>query len=203
MFGGRMARHWARGFRKRRGVPKRQRALIERLEAEGIAGASVLDIGFGVGDLHLELLRRGAGSVTGVEVSAAMAEQAGTLAAELGFAEQVTYLLGDYVQLQEEIGDADIVVLDRSLCCHPDWRALVEPSARHAQRYYGLILPRDNWYMRAAARALNAALFAIRHEFRLYAHPRPEIEAALARAGLRRVLHAQTLQDDTDLYARV
>ena len=111
MFDGRMARHWARGFHKRRALPRRQRALIERLAAEGIAGATVLDIGFGVGDLHFELLRRGAGSVTGVEVSAAMAEQAGALAAKLGFAEQVTYRLGDYVQLHEAIGDVDIVVL--------------------------------------------------------------------------------------------
>ena len=202
MFGGRMARRWASGFRKRGSLPRRQRAIVERLEAEGIAGASVLDIGFGVGDLHFELLRRGAGSVTGVEVSQAMAEQAEALAAELGFAERVTYRVGDYTELHEAIGDADVVVLDRSVCCYPDWRALVEPSARHARRCYGLILPRDTWYIRAAARAMNAALFVIRHDFRLYMHPRAEIRAALAEAGLTRVLHAQTLQDDAELYAR-
>ena len=155
-----------------------------------------------MGDLHLELLRRGAGGVTGVEVSAAMAEQAEVLATELGFAEQVTHRLGDYVELHEAIGDADVVVLDRSLCCYSDWRALVEPSARHARRFYGLIVPRDTWYMRAAARAMNAALFVIRHDFRLYMHPRAEIEAALAEAGLTRVLQARTLQDDAELYAR-
>ena len=151
-----MARRWARGFRKRRAVTGRQRAIVEPLEAEGIEGASVLDIGFGVGDLHFELLRRGAGSVTGVEVSAAMAEQARALAAELGFGERVAYQLGDYAELHEAIGDADVVVLDRSVCCYPDWRALVEPSARRARRYYGLILPRDTWYMGGAARAMNA-----------------------------------------------
>ena len=196
-----MARRWARGFRKRRAVTRRQRAIVEPLEAEGIEGASVLDIGFGVGDLHFELLRRGAGSVTGVEVSAAMAEQARALAAELGFGERVAYQLGDYAELHEAIGDADVVVLDRSVCCYPDWRALVEPSARHARRYYGLILPRDTWYMGGAARAMNAALFVIRHDFRLYMHPRAEIDAALAEAGLIRVLHAQTLQDEAELYA--
>ena len=202
MFGGRMARRWASGFRKRHAVAGRQRAIVERLEAEGIEGASVLDIGFGVGDLHFELLRRGAGNVTGVEVSAAMAEQAEVLAAELGFAERVTYRVGDYTELHEAIGDADVVVLDRSVCCYPDWRALVEPSARHARGCYGLILPRDTWYMRAAAREMNAALFVIRHDFRVYMHPRAEIRAALAEAGLTRVLNAQTLQEDAELYVR-
>lgn len=92
-----------------------------------------------------------------------MAEQAGELAGGLGFEEQVDYRIGDYTQIAEELGDADIVVLDRSVCCYPDWHALVEPSARHARRFYVLTLPRYSWYMHAMMRGLNLGLRAIRH----------------------------------------
>jgi magnesium-protoporphyrin O-methyltransferase len=200
-FGRRLASRWASGFRKRDAPDRRHRAILDRLAAEGIEGASVLDVGFGVGDLHFELLRRGAATVVGVEVSSAMSEQARTLAGELGFAERVDHRLGDYAQLAAELGDADVVVLDRSVCCYPDWRALVEPSARHARRFYALMLPRDTWYMRAGVRAINLGLAAIRHEFRTYMHPRDQIDAVLAEAGLTLVLSSTTWRDDAALYA--
>lgn len=59
LFGGRLARRWASGFRKRAEPDKRYRALLERLEGEGIDGASVLDIGFGIGELRAAAARRG------------------------------------------------------------------------------------------------------------------------------------------------
>src|SRR5213078_416639 len=57
-----------RRFRKRGLDPARLR-LVDFLTDRGIQGASVLEIGGGVGELHVELLRRGAARATNLEIS--------------------------------------------------------------------------------------------------------------------------------------
>jgi magnesium-protoporphyrin O-methyltransferase len=73
-----------------------------------------------------------------------------------GDLDRVEYRHGDFVQLADEIGPADIVTLVRVLCCYRDMPALVRASARRARRSYGVIYPRSTWWMRAAARAYGA-----------------------------------------------
>lgn len=201
LFGPGLARKEARQYRQK-GLPKRLRPVVAFLERQGIEGASILDIGFGVGALHLELLRRRAAHVTGVEVSEAYLAAAQDLADELGFAGAVDYRQGDYVQLQGELAGADVVVLDRTVCCYPDWRALVEPSARQARRLYVLVLPADRWYTRAFTRALNVGCALIRHPYRTYAHPRAEIEATITNTGLVRAASERFRWWEAVIYAR-
>jgi hypothetical protein len=45
--------------------------MVDFLEQRGIAGASVLEVGGGVGEIHLELLRRGATRAVNLELSPA------------------------------------------------------------------------------------------------------------------------------------
>ena len=140
VFGGSTPRKEAEAFRKK-GLPKRTRPIVDFLQSAEIEGASVLDIGFGVGSLHLELLRSGAGAVVGVEVVDTYVGEAERLASELGFADAVDYQLADFTRIQSDIEAADIVVLDRSICCYPDMPGLVKPSAEHARRFYAIVLP--------------------------------------------------------------
>lgn len=49
------------------------KALVSALVADGVTGATVLDIGGGVGVIGYELLDAGAASVTNVEASAGLA----------------------------------------------------------------------------------------------------------------------------------
>ena len=45
--------------------------------------------------------------------------------------------------MSDEIEAADVVTLDRVICCYPDMEALVGRSAERALRLYGLVHPRD------------------------------------------------------------
>ena len=55
---------------RRRGPNRTTAQLVDELAAGGIEGLTVLDIGAGVGAVHLGLLERGAASATDVDASA-------------------------------------------------------------------------------------------------------------------------------------
>jgi SAM-dependent methyltransferase len=205
MFGSRWgawtARREANDYRKN-GVTERLVPMLNFMQERGVEGASVLDIGFGIGALHLELLKRKAASVIGIEVVDGYKNLASQLAGELGFSAMIDYRLGDFALLGGEIPQADIVVLDRSICCYPDWEGLVRPSARRARRLYGIVLPADRWYVRAVLRAANGIFGVLRIRYRAYMHPRDRIEAAINAAGLTRVFTRRMGIWDTIVYAR-
>ena len=191
MFGGSAPRKEAESFRKK-GLPKRTRPIVDYLQSAGIEGATVLDIGFGVGSLHLELLRRGAGAVMGVEVVDTYIGEAERLASELGLADAVDYQQADFTRIQSDIEPADVVVLDRSICCYPDMPGLVKPSAEHARRFYAIVLPVENIASRLFTGLANVVLRLLRRDFRAYIHPQVAIDEIVERAGLRRVLHKRS-----------
>ena len=58
-FGPRFARRMANRYRKR-GLDKAARQMVEFLEERGIEGSTVLEIGGGIGEIQIELLKRGA-----------------------------------------------------------------------------------------------------------------------------------------------
>ena len=174
----------------RKGLGKRARKLTDLVESQDISAATVLDIGCGVGALHMELLKQGARRAIGVEVSSAYVEAANSLAQSLGFQDAVEYHEGDFVELEEGIPPADIVLLDRVVCCYPDMEALVTASARHAQRLYALTYPRRTWWMRIAVFMMNLGLTVVRRQFRFFLHHPRQIGATLASAGFTLVHRA-------------
>ena len=187
---------------RRKGLGKRARKLTDLVETQDISEATVLDIGCGVGALHLELLKQGAGRAIGVEVSSAYVEAATSLAQSLGFQDAVEYHDGDFVQLEEGIPQADIVLLDRVVCCYPDMEALVTASARHAQRLYALTYPRRTWWMRVAAFMMNLGLTVVRRQFRFFLHHPRQIGATLASAGFSPVHWATSGPWELAVYQR-
>ena len=98
---------------RRRGPTRSTRLLIEALEAQGVEGSTLLDIGGGVGALQHELLKAGAARAVSVDASAAYLDAAKQEAERLGLAPQVTYHHGDFVALAESQEPADVVTLDR------------------------------------------------------------------------------------------
>ena len=56
---------------RKRGLDKTARRMVDLLAERGVQGSTVLEIGGGVGEIQLELLRRGAASATNLELSPA------------------------------------------------------------------------------------------------------------------------------------
>ena len=139
-----------------KGPDRSTRVLLDLVRAAtDVQGASVLDIGGGVGPVHHELLKSGAASVTDVDGSSAYIAASKSEADRQGHAGRMTYRLGNFVDLAGEIESADIVTLDRVICCYPDMPTLASKAAAHAKHVIGLVWPRDAWWMQIGLWGFN------------------------------------------------
>jgi magnesium-protoporphyrin O-methyltransferase len=167
---------------RQKGARPTTRLMVEKIVAEGVEGLTLLDIGGGVGALQAELLSAGARSAVDIDASSAYLSAAREEAARRGYDGRITYRHGNFVDLADSIEDADIVTLDRVVCCYTDARALMELAVRRTRKVLALVYPRDSWLTRFLNRCLNLLRKAQRTEFRTFVHPRPLLEAS-ARAG--------------------
>jgi predicted RNA methylase len=183
-FGPRFARRAAKRYRKR-GVDKTARQMIAFLEQRGIDGATVLEVGGGVGEIHLELLKRGARHAVNLELSPAYDQEAHKLLREAGLEDRADRRLLDIAAGEDRIAPADIVVLHRVVCCYPDYERLLAAVAEHAQRLVVFSYPRRNAISRLVVSAQNLVFGLLGREFRTFAHPPAAMIDVLTRRGLR------------------
>ncbi|WP_346621790.1 methyltransferase domain-containing protein [Blastococcus sp. HT6-4] len=183
MFDPRFARRRAARYR-RKGLDPTARRMVDLLAGHGARGATVLEIGGGVGEIGLELLRRGAASVTNLELSPAYEAEAAALAEEAGVAGRVHRRLVDIAVDPAEVEPADIVVLHRVVCCYPDHARLLGAAAGHARRRLVLSHPPRNPVSRTVVATQNLLLRAAGRDFRTFAHPPAAMLAVLADHGL-------------------
>ena len=145
---------------------------------------TVLDIGGGVGAVHEQLLDRGAASVTDVDASRPYLEAARSEAERLGLADRVRFEYGDFVALAPGIEPADLVALDRVVCCYGDVDALVGLAAARTRRRLAITIPPDGWPVRAVIAVGNSWYRLTRNAYRAYAHSHERVIAAARAAGL-------------------
>ena len=108
--------------------------MVDLLAEAGVDGATVLEIGGGVGEIEIELLERGAASATGLELSPAYDADAARLLAEKGLGRAVRRRLLDLAAEPDAVEPADVVVLHRVVCCYPDYARLLSAAAGDARR---------------------------------------------------------------------
>jgi SAM-dependent methyltransferase len=187
---------------RRRGALRSTRFLIEDLEKSKIEGASLLDIGGGVGAIHHALLDAGAETAVHVDLSADYIAAARDEATRRRHADRLRFVQGDFVSVAPELAGADIVTLDRVICCYPDMETLVARAAEKTHQLLGAVFPIDSWWMRLAVGAINALQRVRRSAFRVYVHAPTAIDAALRRSGLKRRTSRRTLAWEVVTYAR-
>ena len=183
LFKERFARRVARRYR-RKGPDPMARSLSRRASVHGIEGATVLEIGGGVGQVLLELLKSGASRGEVVELVPAYEEHALALAREAGVAERVSFRTADLLADPDARRPADVVVLNKVVCCTPDGVELAGVAASLAGRTLALSFPRDVVWSRAFFGALNLALRLARRRFRVFVHPPDALRAAIEADGL-------------------
>lgn len=184
-----MAQRQLRQYR-RKGPGTVTRRLIDAVAADGAEGRTFLDVGGGVGAIQHELMDRGADGGTSADASPAYLAAARAEAEARGYADRVKYLDGDFVERAAEIEPADMVTLDRVVCCYPDMPAMLAAAAPRARRALGLVFPRRTWFIRAGVALVNLIQRLRRHPFRVFVHDPDEVAAVLKQYGLtRRYLH--------------
>lgn len=204
-FGRAEAKSKLRRFR-RRGPDKTTRLLIEALRAaleEADARRAVLlDVGAGVGTIHHELLDGRLARAIHVDASTAHLTVAREETERRGHAACVEFVHGDFVTIADDLPAADVVTLDRVICCYHDREGLVSRSAEKATRLYGAVYPRDVVWMRVAIATINLVQRLKRSPFRVFLHDPSAVDATLRAAGLEPRHRQRTLGWEVVVYER-
>ena len=119
-----------------------------------------------------------------------------------GYAHRIAYHQGDFVELAPHLPQADIVTLEKVICCYPDMRALVGLSSARAGKFYGVVFPRDTWWMRLGGLFVNLSPRLQRNAFRFFVHPTEAIEAIVRANGLKQYYYRKTLFWQVIVYGR-
>jgi magnesium-protoporphyrin O-methyltransferase len=167
----------------------------------GLNHGSLLDIGGGVGALTFELLERGMAKAVIADASAAYIAAAREEATRRGQTESATVIHGDLLDLGQRLPTADVVTLDRVVCCYPGYEPLLEEAARHAVRGLALSYPRDRWFVHAGMWLENARR-AHKSGFQTFVHPPALIREAIEQAGFRLTWRRTTVMWAIDVFQR-
>lgn len=177
----------------RKGLDGDARRIVDFVRGRMSQGYSVLEVGGGVGEIHLELLRDGAARVLNVELATQYETVASELIRERGLGDRVERRLGDFVREAASIPAADVVVMNRVVCCYPDADALVGAAADHARRFLVMTFPVDRWWIRWGLAVTNTFLALRGGGFRAYAHATRGVLSTARRHGLRVAEHRRGL----------
>jgi hypothetical protein len=182
-FGERFARRVAKRYRKR-GLDRTARQVVDFLTERGVVGATVLEVGGGVGEIQIELLKRGARRTVNLELSPAYEREARALLSEAGLGGRAERRLLDIAIAPDEVEPVDAVVLHRVVCCYPDYQRLLGAASGCAGRLLVFSYPRRNPVTRLFVAAQNLAFRVMRREFRTFAHPPAAMLDVLRARGL-------------------
>lgn len=176
--------------------------LIDEIRVRGVEGATVLDVGAGVGATHLALLEAGAVSAVDVDASREYLAAARAEAERRGLLDRVSYRYGDVVELAADLPPTDIVTLDSVICCYPYLPALTSAVLSLRPRLIGLTYPRDVWWMRAFMRLYNIVHAVRRSPARYVAYRHTQLRELMAAAGYVEIHNGGIAAWRVVLYAR-
>lgn len=191
VFDERDARRNAANFR-RKGLGSTAAEMVRAVAERGLAGASVLEVGAGAGTAQVALLEAGAGHSVAFDLSPSAERVARDLLAERGLGGRVEWHTGDFVAESSSVGQADVVFLNKVVCCYPDMAALVDAATAHAGRLLALALPRRRWWVRLGIGLINGFLRLRNTTFRVFAHDPAEVARRVESAGLVEVASGAT-----------
>lgn len=201
VFSSRQAARDAARFR-RRGLTWAPRRTVELFRDGVVAGHTLLEIGGGIGDLQLELLRAGVGRAHGIELSGGYEQAATALVDDAGLAGRVERVVGDVASRPELAEPADVVVLHSVVCCYADAPRLLAVAASNAQRHLVVSHPRETWWLRAWAPMQNLYPRLRGSDFRFHVHPQTVLYEPIERAGLRRTHTERSWVDHLTVFTR-
>lgn len=175
---------------RKKGPAKSTRFLLDWMEQLGEKGLTLLDVGGGVGIIQHELIQAGVvESAVHVDAAAPYLQTSREEARRLGHAERVAYEFGNFVDLAPELETADIVTLDRVLCCYHDMPGLINAAAEQSNKYIGLVFPRDRRLFKWAGKLANLFQRLTKNPFRIFIHSTKEVDNRLNQLGFQRTVH--------------
>ena len=177
----------------KKGPNKTTARLLDAIHKEGVQGLDFLDIGGGIGAIQYDLIKAGALSATSIEASLAYIDVVKKEALQNGLGEKIDFKHGDFTTTASDVDTADIVTLDKVICCYDNMSELVTLSSKLARKIYAVIYPRDVWWTKLAILFMNFYSIVKGSSFRVFIHPTKKVEEIIFGNGLKRKYYATTL----------
>jgi len=187
IFSEKTARADAQSYR-RKGLDPTSRRIVDYLKGRGVEGRTLLEVGGGVGAIQIELLKAGATRAISVELTPTYEQVALELLHEAGLEDRVERRVMDFAHSANEFPMADVVIMNRVICCYPDMPVLAGAAADRAGEVLVMSFPRRTWWTRAMLSIGNFALRVTRRQFQVFIHPPAQILAEAERHGLHKAV---------------
>jgi 2-polyprenyl-3-methyl-5-hydroxy-6-metoxy-1,4-benzoquinol methylase len=185
---------------RRKGLDANQLQMIETLESLGLEGATLLEVGCGVGALHQTLLEKGAATALGIDLSPAALELAECRARELQLDQRTEYKSGDFVEISGTLETADFTVMDKVICCYPAPRELIAAAMACTRGAIAVTYPRKHLIGEAFNSVWNFGFWLFRSDFRGFIHDPQLIQQSIEARGFRRVFNHDSRMWHTQVY---
>jgi len=186
----------------KKGPSKTTSMLLNAIHKEGVHGLNFLDIGGGIGAIQYDLIKAGASGGTSIEASSAYIDVVTDEILQNGLVERVNFKHGDFTTMAFDVDSADIVTLDKVICCYDDMSELVGLSSKLAQKIYAVIYPRDVWWTKLGFLMMNFYTKIKGSSFRTFIHSTKKVEEIILRNGLKQNYYATTLVWQVVIYTR-
>jgi SAM-dependent methyltransferase len=187
---------------RKKGPGPTTRLLRDGLVSAGSTAGIVLDVGGGVGALSFELLDRGAERAVIVDASSAYLAVASEEASRRGRSGVTEIVPGDFVAISRQLPTADLVTLDRVVCCYPEYEPLLQEALQHAERRFAYSYPRDRWFVRISVWLENALRHWRRNPFRTFVHPPAAMQRIIGAAGFKLASRRCTMTWFADVFIK-
>jgi magnesium-protoporphyrin O-methyltransferase len=178
---------------RRKGPDSTTQEILEAVRGPHLKGASLLDVGGGIGVIVHELMSEGIESATLVEAASAYIRAAEDEASQRQHPGRLSVAHGDFVELAAKLHSADVVTLDRVVCCYPDFEHLLEAAAAKTEHMLGLSYPRGRWHVKVVVAIQNAFRRLTGNPFRTFVHSTRRMHELLSTAGLERCHERSTM----------
>ena len=184
------------------GLKKNSQPLFKLIEAVDLAGMSLLDIGGGIGSLSFELLKNGISKSTIIDISEAHIHICRQESCRLGLQDRIQCMQGDFLDEVGSLPSADLVVLDKVICCYAAYELLVKDSICKSKRWYAFSIPRDIWWVHLGQWLEKLWLQIKGRHFPTFIHPVFEIERIITTSGFHKIAQSNYKEWTMMLYER-
>jgi magnesium-protoporphyrin O-methyltransferase len=178
---------------RRKGLDGTSRRIVDLVKKSGVEGKTLLEVGGGVGAIEIELLKAGMAQAVNVELTPTYEGAAGKLLGEAGLGDRVERRIMDFAEAGTEVGTADVVVLNRVICCYPDMPKLAGAAAEHARGMLVMSFPNNRWWSELGLSFGNFAFGLFRIQFRVFLHAPDAILAEVERHGFKTTFNERGL----------
>src|SRR5258708_31752626 len=149
---------------RRKGLDSTSRRIVEFVKRQGVENRTVLEVGGGIGAIQIELLKAGASRATSIELTPTYEQVAGELLKEAGLQDRADRKVMDFVDASVELEPADVVIMNRVICCYHDMPRLASAAADRTRELLVMSYPKRAWWTTIGLGLPDSALPATRRE---------------------------------------